>query len=66
MYSHKLFIVMHTENGDRIAGFLFEPIQGEAGVCLLWNECFLISRKCVRENFLDINAFDNYDQERIF
>lgn len=23
-----------VENGDRIAGFLFEPIQGEAGVCL--------------------------------
>lgn len=23
---------MLTEKGDRIAGFLFEPIQGEAGV----------------------------------
>lgn len=29
-------MVWHAENGDRIAGFLFEPIQGEAGVCILF------------------------------
>lgn len=28
-----LFLELSAENGDRIAGFLFEPIQGEAGVC---------------------------------
>lgn len=26
-----------AEYGDQIAGFLFEPIQGEAGVCLISN-----------------------------
>lgn len=32
----RLIILLSTrsENGDRIAGFLFEPIQGEAGVCM--------------------------------
>ena len=28
--SQLLFV---SEHGDRICGFLFEPIQGEAGVC---------------------------------
>lgn len=28
-----IFYSVFTEKGDRIAGFLFEPIQGEAGVC---------------------------------
>lgn len=28
---------MHAEKGEYIAGFLFEPIQGEAGVC----NCYL-------------------------
>lgn len=34
--SEQCVYVLHfgpAENGDRIAGFLFEPIQGEAGVC---------------------------------
>lgn len=31
-----IFIVMMiAEKGDKIAGFLFEPIQGEAGVISL-------------------------------
>lgn len=32
-----LFFILTTEHGDRIAGFLFEPIQGEAGVCFSCN-----------------------------
>lgn len=27
-----LIVVITAEKGDKIAGFLFEPIQGEAGV----------------------------------
>lgn len=27
-----LIVVIIAEKGDKIAGFLFEPIQGEAGV----------------------------------
>lgn len=27
-----LFVMIIAEKGDKIAGFLFEPIQGEAGV----------------------------------
>ena len=30
IWSQLLFV---PEHGDRICGFLFEPIQGEAGVC---------------------------------
>lgn len=31
MWTNPFHLVV-TEKGDRIAGFLFEPIQGEAGV----------------------------------
>lgn len=30
----------NAEHGDRIAGFLFEPIQGEAGVCMIGHKSF--------------------------
>lgn len=29
------YLLWIPEHGDRICGFLFEPIQGEAGVCIL-------------------------------
>lgn len=29
---HHLTLIFLAEKGDKIAGFLFEPIQGEAGV----------------------------------
>lgn len=32
--AHDLTLLWLAERGDRIAGFLFEPIQGEAGVCI--------------------------------
>lgn len=38
------------ECGDRVAGFLFEPIQGEAGVCFAHN--------CIMPHWLlDIDGF---------
>lgn len=30
-------VIMIAEKGDKIAGFLFEPIQGEAGVKFLFS-----------------------------
>lgn len=31
--NHVIALFPYAVHGDRIAGFLFEPIQGEAGVC---------------------------------
>lgn len=38
-WSSLFFTIMVSEKGDQIAGFLFEPIQGEAGVCVFFNQC---------------------------
>lgn len=56
--NERLFNLLHlylgAEYGDRIAGFLFEPIQGEAGVCYrawiyLWLRVFV--------SVLDLSSF---------
>lgn len=35
MTPYEFSLSLTAENGDRIAGFILEPIQGEAGVCFM-------------------------------
>lgn len=34
--AHCFSLLWFSEKGDQIAGFLLEPIQGEAGVCVFF------------------------------
>lgn len=55
-----MFLLLAAESGDRIAGFLFEPIQGEAGVCVLWNWIFdrFNPKKKIINNIWSLSVWD--------